>query len=1004
MLNELASRGIDMTEFKKSKLATCLSLVLGVSTFTPAFAAEEAPANAVEVIEVTGIRSSLVKSMDIKRSANGVVDAITAEDIGKFPDANLAESLQRITGVSIDRSNGEGARITVRGMGPEFNMVTLNGRQMPSVGNLTPDAKERAFDFGNISTDAVSAVEVYKTARADLPTGGIGATVNMMTARPLNSPGFKGVLSAKGVHETSVEDVGDKLTPEFSRLFSNTFADDTIGVLVSGSYQDRNNREENAAVNNWIPNVGTGTGVITDNNQREDGATWYPQNSGYGIKDTSRQRTNAQVVLQYAPTDKLTATLDYTYAKVESENNANGFGIWFNNGGSIVEATVNERGTYTSVTESGGDFATNVSRGAFINENKSLGFNLEWQATDTLQFELDIHDSSASSQGDGLGNDAFLIIGNTSFWGEDPYGPATANIDEKTSIFPSSGIPIYDMTYIGGDGNPQEGLLSSDIGSLFGGVTDDYKQNEMNQFQLKGTWVNDSDGALASINFGIARTEQDFQTVKAYSGQLPAGWWLGSAVYWDDAQWQQGSTAGLLDGFGNSGEITQSSYFNQGFDYIKNGYETIEAEGWLACCFNGSWGEEFQNADGSGRFWSGNADSDARVNEVVTSIYTQLNFEDEFNGMPINIVAGLRYEESKVKSVGNEQLATDIIWVGGNEFAYEKSADTTPATGGGTTKQFLPSLDISLEVTDDIITRASYARSLSRPDISKMTSTRDFPGNPKLNQRFINTGTPGLEPYLADNFDLSLEYYYDEGSYASIGYFKKMVDNFIVTSVNEVEFGGIGDVYYGARAEEARAQLVAEGIQATDPNVFARINENMGVAVTEPISPNGDDPLATFSENSFTNGESANLYGVELAVQHLFGETGFGVMVNATFVHGDVNPDPDAIEQEFALPGMSDSANFSAFYESEDLTARISYNWRDQFFSGFEQHGSPVYTEEYYQVDANVSYSVTEDFTIFAEALNITEEVQRTFVRYSEQLVRANQYGARYNIGARYVF
>ncbi len=1012
MLNKVASRGIDMTPytFKKTKLATCLSLVIGVSTFNPAFAAEEAPAQAekeLEVIQVTGIRSSLVKSMDIKRSANGVVDAITAEDIGKFPDGNLAESLQRITGVSIDRSNGEGAKITVRGMGPEFNMVTLNGRQMPTVGTLEPGSNGRAFDFGNIATDAVSAVEVYKTARADLPTGGIGATVNMLSARPLNSSGFKAVVSGKAVHETSVEDVGDKFTPEISGLVSNTFADDTIGVLVSGSYQDRNNREENAAVDNWIPNVGTGTGVITNNNLREDGSTWYPQNSGYGIKDTSRQRTNAQLVLQYAPTEDITATVDYTYSKVETENDFNAFGIWFNNGGSIVSGTVNERGTYTHVAESGGDFATNVGRGAQENENKSLGLNIEWQATDTLKFELDVHDSSAVVQGLDIGQDAFLIIGNTScgWCGDvDGAGPSTANIDVKTAVFPSSGIPIYDMTYVNGAGESQAALTDSDIGSLFGGASKDYAENEMNQFQLKGTWINDGDGALSSIDFGIARTEQSFKKIKAYSGLLPAGWWNWSAQYWADDQWSQGSTSGLLDGFGNSGSITQPSYYTADFDYLLNGFETIE-DTFASCCFNESWGEEYQNADGSGKFWAGNPDSDARVNEVVTSVYTQFTFEDEFNDMPINIVAGLRYEEAKVRSEGSETPAVEIIWSGGNEFAYEYSADSTISSGSATTKQFLPSLDVSMDVTDELVTRFSYGRSLSRPNIEDMRSTTDFVGNPKVGQRKIVTGNPGLDPFIADNFDLSVEYYYGDASYVSIGYFKKIVDNFIVNSTSETTIEGIGDVYIGPRAEEARAQLEAEGTQATDPNVFARINENMGLTdLTTAIRPNGDDPLATFDVSSVSNGEMANLHGIELAAQHLFGESGFGMMINATFVSGDVNPDPDEVEQNFALPGMSDSANFSVFYEDEALSARIAYNWRDQFFSGFEQHGAPVYTEEYYQVDANVSYSVTENFTIFAEGLNLTEEVQRSFVRYEEQLNRANQYGARLNIGARYVF
>src|SRR5690606_32498170 len=178
--------------------------------------------------QVTGIRGSLAKSMDIKRESTGVVDAITAEDIGKFPDTNLAESLQRITGVSIDRSNNEGSKITVRGFGPEFNLVTLNGRQMPTTGG------GRSFDFGNIATEGVSGVQVHKTARADVPSGGIGATVNISTARPLANPGLKASVGVKAVHDTSNE-VGDDLTPEVSAIFSNTFADDTFGILVSGS-------------------------------------------------------------------------------------------------------------------------------------------------------------------------------------------------------------------------------------------------------------------------------------------------------------------------------------------------------------------------------------------------------------------------------------------------------------------------------------------------------------------------------------------------------------------------------------------------------------------------------------------------------------------------------------------------------------------------------------------------------------------------------------------------
>src|SRR5687768_9941815 len=150
--------------------------------------AEEQPAPATveqdgDAIVVTGIRASLRQSMNIKRSAQGVVDAISAEDIGKFPDTNLAESLQRITGVSIDRSSGEGSTVTVRGFGPQFNLVLLNGRQMPasSLGSCCEAPASRSFDFANLAAEGVAAVEVYKSGRATLPTGGIGSVINIRT-------------------------------------------------------------------------------------------------------------------------------------------------------------------------------------------------------------------------------------------------------------------------------------------------------------------------------------------------------------------------------------------------------------------------------------------------------------------------------------------------------------------------------------------------------------------------------------------------------------------------------------------------------------------------------------------------------------------------------------------------------------------------------------------------------------------------------------------------------
>jgi TonB-dependent receptor len=965
----------------------------------------------LEEVLVTGVRKSLIASMDRKRDATGLVDAITAEDIGKFPDTNLAESLQRIPGVSIDRSNGEGARITVRGLGPEFNLVTLNGRQMPTAGS-------RSFDFADIATEGISAVEVYKTARAHLPTGGIGATVNMITSRPLNDPGFKGVITAKANTERSAKSSKtlDEWTPQVSGLLKTTFADDTIGILVSGSYSDRQNREEFAAVDSWIPNrpLLNPNAVIEDNNQRADGFNWYPQNAGYGFADIERERINGQIVLQWAPTDRLTATLDYTYSEVDFLKNANSFGIWFLATGSVVGGTVNERGTWTSVTEAGGDYATNIDRAHTKKQNDSLGLNVEWQATDNLTLTLDAHDSSSKIKGAGLGSlpgsSAFVIIGNSFDGGWCGfYGPgcAVANITTKTATYGPSGVPIWDMGFIGQGENAgilQDELYASDIGSLFGAAFDENTVNDLQQIHLSGSWESDGD-ALQAINFGVSRIEQDFQSKGAYSGQLPAGFWLTSAFWWPDETWERQEFGGLLGDFGNTGNFPIDWYWNAPFDTVVDGYETVGAndEALGTCCYWPSWPAEFQD-DGRGRFWPGPLTGDAIVEETVTSLYGEFVFSSDFAGMPVNAVAGLRYEKSKVESRGLETPAVALIWVGGNEWTYEFADEQTFSQGGGTNEYFLPSLDLDFGLTDDLLLRASYSRSIARPPIGALSSTRTFVGNPLVTNRRVSTGNPNLKPYVSDNFDISLEWYYAEGSYASIAYYHKLVDNFLVTTNEQRTFEGLLDPYFGDLANQARDELTAEGILVSDANLFQRINDILGNSPPQAIGPRPGDPLAVFDVTTTSNAEEGELFGWEFQVQHLFGESGFGVVANATIVDGDVDADRDAVNIQFALPGLSDSANLTVFYENDHISTRVAWNWRDEFLGNFDQYSSPVFTEEYQQIDANFTWYPNENWTVFVEALNITEEVQRVYVRYSEQMLRANQYGARYAIGASYRF
>ena len=323
------------------------TIVGGAVLINPAFAQDQqAAGEELEEVVVTGLRGSLKASMDTKREAVGVVDAINAEDIGKFPDTNLSEALQRITGISIDRRNGEGSTVTARGFGPQYNMVTLNGRQMPSADafgggdNITGGSggNSRSFNFANLAAEAISAVEVYKTGRADSATGGIGASINIRTARPLDNDGVVLNLGVKAVSDTTNR-VGDDITPEVSGIFSWASENKMFGVGLNASWQKRDFGSSTSTVNDWhiqawdsanmANNISRGplfqqnalnpndNGVALNiENAPANGQLWgIPNDIRYAFSDAERERTNAQFTMQFAPMETLTLTADVTYAE-----------------------------------------------------------------------------------------------------------------------------------------------------------------------------------------------------------------------------------------------------------------------------------------------------------------------------------------------------------------------------------------------------------------------------------------------------------------------------------------------------------------------------------------------------------------------------------------------------------------------------------------------------------------------------------------------------------------
>jgi TonB-dependent receptor len=432
------------------------TIVGGAVLVNPVFAQDQASEELDEVV-VTGLRGSLTAARDIKRDAVGVVDAISAEDIGKFPDSNLSESLQRITGVSIDRRNGEGALVTARGFGAQFNMVTLNGRMMPAADAFAGNGgTSRSFNFANLASEAITGLEVYKTSRASIATGGIGATINVKTARPLDGDaGLNANVGVKLVNDTTNR-VGDDITPEVSGIFS--FANDaqTFGIGLTASHQKRDSGSSSSTVNDWriqpwlapvVANGGTAPLVVNNNGTPTDTSDDFttsvivnapavgqlyaiPNDIRYHFSDRERTRTNAQLTLQFQPTDALQLTADYTYAENELIEDRGDQTLWMNrNGYTRIEFdTGRSVATPLVLAENTGnnkDFGYEQQHREQTNELKSVGFNADWAVSDRFSVKFDVHDSTMESLPSdpvtGGGETTFSFAGRTPLFTEQIY-------------------------------------------------------------------------------------------------------------------------------------------------------------------------------------------------------------------------------------------------------------------------------------------------------------------------------------------------------------------------------------------------------------------------------------------------------------------------------------------------------------------------------------------------------------------------------------------------------
>ncbi|GAB2504261.1 TonB-dependent receptor [Lysobacter humi (ex Lee et al. 2017)] len=992
---------------------TLLAAAVLVALAQPAFAQEtgsaapattttESSADELDSVVVKGIRGSLTSSMNLKRDSQGVVDGIVAEDMGKFPDTNLAESLQRITGVSIDRVNGEGSRITVRGVGPDFNLVLFNGRQMP--GARIEDAgasNSRSFDFANLASEAVSEIEVYKTSRVDVPTGGLGATVNIKSARPLDNTGTRANFGLKAVHDTSVENLpdhlqGSRVTPEVSGIYSTTFGGDRFGIALSASYQEREYgfsqvnvgngwRSFRGDENNWgtIPQPGQPGSERITNRPGPTDIYSVPQNLNYNVNGVRRERTNGQLVFQYAPTDDFTATLDYTYSENRVQSRRNEMSVWFNFGpssSSWTDGPVAGPNVYSEIINpANSDFAMGGAQNATKNENGSLGLNLEWDVSDRLKLGLDYHDSSAESGAD-------------SPWGSSGVLGTAGFFRGTTTVDFSGDFPILNVQLPPGMTRPDASLMQV-TGSTF---RNSYMKSEVEQLQLGGSYSFEN---FSKLDFGVAATEVNNRS--AFSNvQMDTWGGATSPADYPDQVWRLDEMGRYFDAFpGASSPNFSDAFFVWDFETVRQ----LAEDAWAR-----------RGGDPAMYRASPVFTTDRRVTEKSQSAYLEWSQTWDM-AMPLSVALGVRYEKTEVTSSALVPTPTAISWGSANELnIINGPANFT--TLRGEYRYWLPSLDTSLDVTDSLKLRASYGHTIGRPGWGDIQGGQTLDAIVRVDGGVGAQGNPALEPLRSKNIDLSLEWYYGRSSYLSLGYFRKNIDNYIgTTQIVDTPFD-LHTPVGGARWNQA----VASGCAATDVvcirnYIFANFNGQPGVTQTGVDSTGNrtgtivgqpGDPLAQFRISTPANQRSASLDGWELNVQHLFGESGFGLSANYTIVDSSLTYDNYRIGEQFALEGLSDSANLVGFYEKGPWSIRAAYNWRDKFLAGrFDGTGpNPVYVEDYGQIDLNVSYTLNDRLSFAFEGINLTDETVRLHSRHPNQLEFLTQTGPRYMVGVRYKF
>lgn len=685
---------------------------------------QQAPEASSEDIVVTGIRSSLQGALNAKRNAAQVLDAISAEDIGKFPDKNVGEALQRVTGVQLTRSDGEGSGITIRGADPSLNRVEINGVTALS----TTVGGGRDVDFRDLPSEFVNRLEVVKSATADMTEGGVGGTVRVITRRPFDNGG-KPYLA--GSAQAIYADIGDHMDPRLALIGSDTFANGTIGVLVSGTFENRNVESHQARTTGWVQ-LKDANGAVYDLNNDGVG-DFFPDIPRYVINRLETRRYALNGILEWRPSDDFKAYVESNWTK--SIQSVTSQYLQTGTSGGIVDTENTIIGpdntveylVMTNNTSKAQTSQLGVSYRNILGDIKRTTYNValgaDW-TTGNLTLTPKISLSKAKAYNNEI-NATAAVTGMSSLIVDYGNGQNAPNIILPNDPTTTAGInqltvlrrPRYDdqtekMAKLDAEYKTDGGLFTSfKIGGQYRDLT------VKSRFYTRTTTLNGfSDPAVQSQIDSIVSGNAALGTSPFFH--------TGNLGFTGDYSGWLNMTQGVADAVG-----------------IPDPF----AEGGCPA-----------NADGTCQVYT----DTWKVGERNLAGYGQASFAFDVGAVPVSGVIGARVVNTKVNTSG--YLSTGGV--------------ISPVSYDSNSTEFLPSINMKAElIPNKLMARATATEVMARPLPQQLAPrfTIDVVGLSG------SRGNPDLQPFRARQYDAGLEYYINRTSFASVTYFRKEISSFI---------------------------------------------------------------------------------------------------------------------------------------------------------------------------------------------------------------------------------